>query len=84
MNAILFIENDMYWFQQISSHFMLKPEYKVEHSTNLLEAMNRINSGSNYYGAIVLNVNSLMPNSDIKQIIANIKEKFHLLKLFVF
>lgn len=81
MNAILFIENDMYWFQQISSHFMLKPEYKIEHSTNLLEAMNRINSGSNYYGAIVLNVNSLMPNSDIKQIIANIKEKIPFTKI---
>lgn len=81
MNAILFIENDMHWFQQISSHFMLKPEYKVEHSTNLLEAMNRINSGSNYYGAIVLNVNSLIPNSDIKQTIANIKEKIPFAKI---
>jgi MinD-like ATPase involved in chromosome partitioning or flagellar assembly/DNA-binding NarL/FixJ family response regulator len=81
MNTILFIENDMYWFQQISSHFMLRPEYKVEHSSNLLEAMNRINSGSNYYGAIVLNVNSLMQNSDTKQIIANIKEKIPFAKI---
>lgn len=81
MNTILFIENDMYWFQQISSHFMLKPEYKVEHSTNLLEAMNRINSGSNYYNAIVLNVNALIQNSDIKQVIANIKEKIPFAKI---
>lgn len=81
MNAILFIENDMYWFQQISSHFMLRPEYKVEYASNLLEAMNRINSGGNYYRAIVLNVNSLMPNSDIKQVIANIKEKVPFAKI---
>jgi len=81
MNVILFIENDMYWFQQISSHFMLKPEYKIEHSTNLLEAMGRINSGSNYYNAIVINMNSLMQNSDMKQIIANIKEKIPFTKI---
>ena len=26
---VLFIENDNYWFQQISSSFMLRPEFNI-------------------------------------------------------
>lgn len=75
MNSILFIENDTYWFQQIASNFMLRPEYRVEHSTNLLEAINRINTGANQYQAVVLNTGTMMQNADPGQIIASIKEK---------
>lgn len=81
MNNILFIENDTYWFQQISSHFMLRPEYKVEHSTNLLEAMSRINTGSNVYSAVVINTSALTQNSDVGQVIASIKEKVPFTKI---
>jgi len=81
MNTILFIENDTYWFQQISSQFMLKPEYRVEHSANLLEAMNRINSGANMYYAVVININALIKDTDTAQVIASIKEKVPFTKL---
>lgn len=75
MNIILFIENDTYWFQQVYSQFMLRPEYKIEHYTNLLEAMNRINTASNMLYAIVINVNAIVSNSDISRVLSNIKEK---------
>lgn len=81
MNTILFIENDAYWFQQIASQFMLKPEYRIEHSTNLLEAMNRINSGANMFYAIVINMNTLVSNSDAVQVLQNIKEKVPFTKI---
>lgn len=81
MKTVLFIENDTYWFQQIFSHFMLKPEYKIEHATNMLEAMNRLNSGGNNYYAVVINTNAIIQNSDESQIIANIREKVPFAKI---
>ncbi|QUH22027.1 AAA family ATPase [Alkaliphilus sp. B6464] len=81
MKTVLFIENDTYWFQQISSHFMLKPEYKIEYASNMLEAMNRIQSGGNVYYAIVINTSAIMQNSDEGQVIASIKEKVPFAKI---
>lgn len=75
MKNILFIENDTYWFQQLSSQFMLRPEYRLEQTTNMLDAINRLNSGANVYNAIVLSVNSIIQNADTTQVIRNIKDK---------
>ncbi|MFW6046379.1 MAG: AAA family ATPase [Candidatus Woesearchaeota archaeon] len=71
--TLLFIENDLYWFKQIESQFMLRPEYKVEHETNMVSAMNNLLSSNNYYTSIILSTNTAM--NSIEQAVHNIKEK---------
>lgn len=78
---VLFIENDNYWFQQISSSFMLRPEFNIELSTNLLEAMNKLSSGANFYKAIVISTSVMLPNIDSTQVINNIREKIPFAKI---
>ena len=77
---ILVVENDTNWIQYMKNNF-LETSIKFEFSSNMIEAMKLISSGSAYYHYVLINYSCLNQNVSLEELINTIKENAPFLKI---